>query len=271
MSQQTQELSHKQRVKKREKKWRQRRKERKRKEQLEREQQRQQDENELERQRRKEDRLIQEQKEQQAQRQQERRERQALKKLIQAQIAREDAGEQVALPTNQVVSSPKPDTSQPETESYQSNKTDLTKVDSKVDSMEQQLNKVLSSVYLVSKWAKDVTPVIESANSFLKKNIDLENDCDVAFGTNALNNTNSGNNNSALGCNTLSSLTSGAHNTAVGSSALRTNTTGGANVAIGSYSLALNTTGTQNTATGYYALGTNTTGQKKCCLRVPGS
>jgi trimeric autotransporter adhesin len=82
----------------------------------------------------------------------------------------------------------------------------------------------------------------------------------VAIGSKALQQNNTGFGNTAVGWGSLRENTSGRSNTAVGMQSLIQNTTGIQNTAIGLNTLFYNTTGNYNTATGYQALLENVTG-----------
>jgi hypothetical protein len=88
---------------------------------------------------------------------------------------------------------------------------------------------------------------------------------DTSFGTGALGNNTTGNDNSAFGSNALSSNTTGAGNTAEGSGALASNTFGSGNTADGGAAL-FNNTGIQNTAIGVEALFSNTSGNQNTAV-----
>jgi len=80
------------------------------------------------------------------------------------------------------------------------------------------------------------------------------------YGTGALQNNTTGDNNTAMGTNSLHWNTTGTYNTATGYRSLYFNADGNFNTASGTWSLYKNTTGNSNTATGYQALYSNTTG-----------
>ena len=81
----------------------------------------------------------------------------------------------------------------------------------------------------------------------------------TAEGTNALNNLNTGQGNTAIGWFSLSSTTDGSFNTGVGAGTLALNM-GDQNTATGVAALLLNTTGSFNTANGALVLSNNTEG-----------
>jgi len=85
-----------------------------------------------------------------------------------------------------------------------------------------------------------------------------ENVGNLALGSEALNRTTTGSENTVIGFQTLFSNTSGSSNTANGAYALYSNTTGGSNTAIGWSSLGYSTTGSSNTAIGSNSLGVGT-------------
>ena len=85
--------------------------------------------------------------------------------------------------------------------------------------------------------------------------------CNIAIGSSALYNTQSGCNNIAIGTTALNAQYGGVSNTvAVGAFALTSNSCGTGNVAIGYGAAKCNTSACYNTAMGYSALGTGTIG-----------